>query len=94
VTGDPGLFQVEEFGLPGQTSATIIFICPYGTPIRKVRFAIRRLQRAGYHLVAYQTTATVFTGADPAILPELIAGVRADIRSRMTSLAAAHCGRW
>jgi hypothetical protein len=89
VTGDPGLFQAEEFGVPGQTSATIFFICPYGTPIRKVRFAIRRLQRAGYHLVAYQTTAAVFTAADPAILPDLIAGVRADIRARMTSLAAA-----
>jgi len=59
VTADLGLFQAEEFGLPSRTSATIFFICPYGTPIAKVRFAIRRLQRAGYHLVAYQTTAAV-----------------------------------
>jgi hypothetical protein len=36
------LFQVEEFGAATQNTAAIIFICPYGTPIEKVRFAIRR----------------------------------------------------
>jgi hypothetical protein len=82
------LFQSEEFGASAQAAATIIFICPYGTPIRKVRFAIRRLLRAGYHVVAYQTTPAVFAEADPAILPELIARVRQDVRSRITTLAA------
>src|SRR6201985_2902575 len=76
------LFQSEEFGTSAQPTATIIFVCPYGTPIQKVRFAIRRLLRAGYHVVAYQTTAAVFTEADPMILPELISQVRDDIRSR------------
>ena len=83
-----GLFQAEEFGNSAQSAATIIFICPYGTPIQKVNFAIRRLLRAGYHVVAYQTTATVFTAADPSILPELISQVREDIRSRIARLAA------
>ena len=63
------LFQAEEFGSSARTTATIIFICPYGTPIQKVRFAIRRLLRAGYHVVAYQATAAVFMEADPVILP-------------------------
>jgi hypothetical protein len=82
------LFQSGEFGIPAPATATIIFICPYGTPIEKVRFAIRRLLRAGYHVVAYQTTAAVFSAADPTILPELIAQVRQDIRSRIAALAA------
>jgi hypothetical protein len=82
------LFQVEEFGISAPASATIIFICPYGTPIEKVRFAIRRLLRAGYRVVAYQTTTAVFTAADPLILPELISQVRADIRARISRLAA------
>jgi hypothetical protein len=83
-----GLFQVEEFGTSTQATATIMFICPYGAPIQKVGFAIRRLLRAGYHVVAYQATAAVFTAADPLILPELVSRVREDIRSRIAMLAA------
>jgi hypothetical protein len=82
------LFQPEEFGISAHAAATIFFICPYGTPIQKVRFAIRRLLRAGYHVVAYETTMAVFTEADPAILPELISAVREDIRSRIAKLAS------
>jgi hypothetical protein len=82
------LFQAEEFGTSARAAATIIFICPYGAPIEKVGFAIRRLLRAGYHVVAYQTTRGVFTAADPLILPELISQVREDIRSRIAKLAA------
>ena len=80
------LFQAEEFGTAAQNTATIIFICPYGTPVEKVRFAIRRFLREGYHVLAYQTTAAVFTEADPMILPELISQVREDIRSRIAKL--------
>ena len=80
------LFQAEEFGTAAQNTATIIFICPYGTPVEKVRFAIRRFLRKGYHVLAYQTTAAVFTEADPMILPELISQVREDIRSRIATL--------
>jgi hypothetical protein len=82
------LFQSEEFGSARQTTATIIFICPYGTPIRKVRFAIRRLLREGYHVLAYQTSTAVFTEADPMILPDLISQVREDIRSRIANLTS------
>jgi hypothetical protein len=82
------LFQSDEFGTSAQTAATIIFICPYGTPIQKVRFAIRRLLKAGYHVVAYETTAAVFTEADPMILPELISQVRENIRSRIAKLTS------
>jgi len=83
------LFQVDEFGTSVQATATIIFICPYGTPTKKVSFAIKRLLRTGYHVAAYQTTSAVFTAADPMILPELISQVREDIRSRIAKLAAA-----
>jgi hypothetical protein len=83
------LFQAEEYGTSARATATIIFICPYGTPLHKVGFAVRRLLRAGYHVVGYQTTAAVFTAADPLILPELISQVRQDIRSRIAKLAAA-----
>ena len=82
------LFQSEEFGTSTQTAVTLIFVCPYGTPIQKVGFAIRRLVRAGYHVVAYQTTAAVFTEADPMILPKLISQVREDIRSRIAKLTS------
>ena len=80
------LYQCEEFGTGPQTAATIIFICPFGTSIQRVRFAIRRLCRMGYRVVAYQTTSAVFRDADPAILPELIAAVREDIRTRIAKL--------
>jgi hypothetical protein len=83
------LFQSAEFGTSAPTEATIIFICPYGTPIQKVRFAIRRIARAGYHVVAYETTSAVFTEADPMILPELISQVRQDISSRIAKLTSA-----
>ena len=82
------LFQSEESGTPALTTATIFFVCPYGIPIQRARFAIRRLLRAGYHIVAYQTTTAVFMEADPMILPELISQVRGDIRSRISKLTS------
>jgi hypothetical protein len=82
------LFQSEEFGISTSATATIIFVCPYNAPIQRVRFAIRRLRRAGYHVVAYEMTTAVFTAADPTILPELIAQVRGHIRTRIAELAA------
>jgi len=85
---DDRLFQSEEFGTSSSDTATLIFVCPYGTPIQKVRFAIRRLLRAGYHVVAYQTTIAVFMEADPMILPKLISQVREDIKARIAKLSA------
>jgi hypothetical protein len=82
------LFQSEEFGISSPTTATVIFVCPYGAPIQKLRFAIRRLLRAEYHIIAYQTTTGVFMEADPMILPNLISQVREDIRSRIAKLSA------
>jgi hypothetical protein len=82
------LFQSAEFGTSSPATATVIFVCPYSAPIQKVRFAIRRLLRVDYHVVAYQTTTAVFTEADPVILPELISEVREDIRSRISKLKA------
>jgi hypothetical protein len=82
------LFLSEEFGTSSPATATIIFVCPYSTPIQKVRFAIRRFLKTGHHVVAYQTTAAVFTEADPRILPELISQVREDIRSLIARLVS------
>jgi hypothetical protein len=83
-----GLFKSEGFGIPGPGKATLFFICPYSASLEQVGFAIRRLIRSGFHVVAYETTMKVFTAADPAILPELIAQVREDIRPRITRLTA------
>jgi len=83
------LFQSEEFGTSAQAAATVFFICPYDTSLQKMRFAIRRLLRAGYHVVAYETTTAVFTAADPTILPELIEQVREDIRTQIAKLSSA-----
>jgi hypothetical protein len=80
------LYQCEEFGVPSPAAATVVFVCPFDTSIEQVRFAIRRLCRNGYQVMAYQTTGAVFRDADPAILPELISQVREDIRARIASL--------
>ena len=80
------LYQCEEFGTSPQAAATIIFVCPFDTSIQRVRFAIRRLCREGYRVVAYQPTSAVFMDTDPTILPELISQVREDIRARIARL--------
>src|SRR5438105_3787482 len=80
------LFQYEEFRVPVRGAAAIIFICPYGISVRAVRWAIRRLLAEGYHVLAYQMTRAVFLAAEPGILPELISGMREDIRSRISRL--------
>src|SRR5579871_2641390 len=82
-----GGFRREEFGaaVPG-ASPVIFFICPYGTAISTVSWAIRRLCRDGYHVVAYETTTAVFLDGDPAILPGLIAAVRTDLQARIARL--------
>jgi pimeloyl-ACP methyl ester carboxylesterase len=79
-------FRREEFRAGPGVSAAIIFICPYGTSISAVRWAIGRLRREGYHVVAYETTTAVFMAADPSILPDLIAGVRDDITAQIARL--------
>jgi pimeloyl-ACP methyl ester carboxylesterase len=81
-----GGFRREEFRTASRATAAIIFICPYGTSISTVRWAIRRLRRGGYHVVAYETTTAVFTAADPAILTGLIAAVRTDIKAQISRL--------
>jgi hypothetical protein len=83
------LFRCEEFGLSTPVRATLVFICPYSASIELVGFALRRLRRAGYHIVAYQTNDAVFTDGDPAILPELITAVREDMRLRIAKLKSA-----
>jgi hypothetical protein len=93
-----GSFRREEFRAASRASPAsragpasravpaIVFICPYGTSISAVRWAIRRLGRGGYHVVAYETTTAVFLAADPAILPDLIAGLRDDIKAQLARL--------
>jgi hypothetical protein len=79
-------FRREEFRAASRASPAIFFICPYGTSIATVRWAIRRLHREGFQLVAYETTTAVFMAADPAILPDLIAVVRSDIQAQISRL--------
>ena len=82
------LFQSAEYGDQWRAPATVFFICPYSAAIEKVAFSIRRLVKAGYHVVAYETANAVFMDADPLILPALVAAVRDDIRSRIAKLTA------
>jgi acyl-CoA dehydrogenase-like protein len=85
VAGADG-FRREEFGVASRAAPVIFFICPYGTAISTVRWAIRRLGRRGYHVVAYETTTAVFMDGDPEILPSLIAAVRTDIGLQIARL--------
>jgi hypothetical protein len=80
------MFRSEEFTASPRGTVTIIFVCPYGTSIEAVRWAIRRLLKAGYNVLAYAATKDVFLAADPAILPDLIREMRADIRSQVARL--------
>jgi pimeloyl-ACP methyl ester carboxylesterase len=79
-------FRREEFRAASRASLAVIFVCPYGTSISAVRWAIGRLRREGYHVVAYETTTAVFMAADPSILPDLISGVRDDITAQIARL--------
>jgi hypothetical protein len=79
-------FRSEEFRAASRASPAVIFICPYGTFISTVRWAIRRLHRAGYHVIAYETTTAVFMAADPAILRDLISAMRKDLESQISRL--------
>ena len=83
-----GGFRREEFAAEAPDAPALMFICPYGTSISTVRWAIRRLLRDGFQVVAYETTKDVFMAADPAILPGLIAAVRSDIKDRISRLRA------
>ncbi len=67
-----GGFRSEEFRAASRASPAIMFICPYGTSISTLRWAVRRLRREGYHVVAYETATAVFMVGDPAILRDLI----------------------
>jgi hypothetical protein len=73
------LFQAEEFGIATRATASIMFICPYDTPIQKVRFALRRLLRAGAAVTVHEVPAvshrtTVIVGLWKA--PRLVRMVR------------------
>ncbi|HEU5389717.1 MAG TPA: hypothetical protein VFV73_27840 [Streptosporangiaceae bacterium] len=89
-----GGFRREEFRTAAPDAPVIIFICPYGTSIATVRWAIRRLLRDGFQVVAYETTKAVFMAADPAILPDLIAAVRSDIRAQIARLRSEGAGEF
>ena len=81
-----GGFRSEEFRAASRASPAIIFICPSGTSISTLRWAIRRIRRAGYHVMAYETTTAVFMAADPAILRDLISAMRKDLESQISRL--------
>jgi pimeloyl-ACP methyl ester carboxylesterase len=81
-------FRREEFEAVSRASPVIFFICPYGTSISTVRWAIQRLGRDGFHVVAYEAAKAVFMDGDPEILPGLIALVRADIKAQIARLTS------
>ena len=81
-------FRREELEGVSRASPVIFFICPYGTSISTVRWAIQRLGRDGFHVVAYEAAKAVFMDGDPEILPGLIASVRADIKAQIARLTS------
>ena len=65
------------------TKTVLFFICPFGTKLWIVRPTIKKLQRAGYAVVAYDTTNDVFYGANPNILIEVVDKISADIKTTL-----------
>jgi len=69
---------------PTKNSRTVLFyLCPFGTKFWAVRINIKKLQRAGYNVVVYDTTNDVFYGADPSILIDIIDAIAKDIKDEI-----------
>jgi hypothetical protein len=74
------LYRKRTYEAKG-SKTILFFICPFGTKFWAVRQTIRKLQRAGYLIVAYDTDNDVFNGADPNILINIVDSVSKDIES-------------
>lgn len=57
----------------------LFFIYPFGIKLRTLHFSVKKLQRAGYTVVAYSTDDGVFYAADPNILVSIVDGIAGDI---------------
>jgi len=65
------------------SDVVLFYLCPFGTKFWAVRHNIKKLQRTGYNVVAYDTTNDVFYAADPQILIKIIDLVEADIKAEI-----------
>ncbi len=56
----PMLVETKQYLKPHTTQA-IFFLCPYATPISKLHWPIRSLQRAGYSVIAIGYPESIFS---------------------------------
>lgn len=66
------LVTAEDFITKGSKKA-VFFLCPYGTKIERLKWAIRSLQKAGYSVVAYEFDNHILDLGDPN---QLITGIK------------------
>ena len=76
------VFRSKTFPLD-PASAVIFFVCAYGTTITQLGWAIKRLQKDGFTVVAYDVPNRVIEGGDPALLGVSVDAVTADIKRRI-----------
>jgi hypothetical protein len=70
------------------TKTLLFFICPFGTKFSAVHLTIKKLQRAGYYVVAYDTHNNVFYAANPNILIQIIDKISTDISATIQDYKA------
>lgn len=82
---DSQLFRKKTYRTNG-SQAAIIFICPFGTKLWLVRPVIKRLQKAGYTVAAYDTTNDAFYAANPNVLVQLVDTIAKDVADSIKDL--------
>jgi hypothetical protein len=65
-------------------NAVLFFACPFGHKIWKFRPVIKRLQRAGYTVVAYDIHTDVFYTGQPENLIKVVGLIKKDMKARIS----------
>ena len=81
------VFRTKTFPL-NPASSVLFFVCPYGTTIAQLTWAIKRLQKDGFTVVAYDVSNRVIDGGDPTLLEAAVDGVIADIKKQIVDFKA------
>ncbi len=67
----------------------LFFMCPYKTKTGQFRMILRRFNKAGFIVVAYDFNPGVFRTADLTLLPKLIDAVTLDVQSTISQYKVA-----
>lgn len=76
--GDKALYHKKVYQNKDATSI-LFFIYPFGIKLRTLHLSVKKLQRAGYTVIAYDTNDAVFRAADPNILINIVEGIAKDV---------------